>query len=93
MVVKAGHLLDVKTGQYQNNVSILIENGIVKSMGANVQAPAGARVVDLSNATVLPGLVDAHVHLTMEPANFGLRELTVSPEREALQGARMRASR
>jgi imidazolonepropionase-like amidohydrolase len=75
VVVKAGHLLDVKTGRYQDNVNIVIENGVIKSIGA-AAGPANAKVIDLSNATVLP-----------DTSNFGLRELTVSPEREALQGA------
>ena len=86
VVVKAGRLLDVKSGQYQSNVNIVIENGVIKSIGS-AAGPANAKVIDLSNATVLPGLVDAHVHLTMDTSNFGLRALTVSPEREALQGA------
>jgi imidazolonepropionase-like amidohydrolase len=86
VVVKAGHLLDVKTGHHQDNVNVVIENGVIKSIGA-AAAPANAKVIDLSNATVLPGLVDAHVHLTMDTSNFGLKELVVSHEREALQGA------
>jgi imidazolonepropionase-like amidohydrolase len=89
VVVKAGRLLDVKTGQYQSNVAIVIEKGVIKSVGAasNAQIPTGAKVVDLANATVLPGLVDAHTHLTFDTSDVGLKGLTVSPEREALIGA------
>jgi imidazolonepropionase-like amidohydrolase len=87
VVVKAGHLLDVKTGQYQSHVEIVIENGVIKSVGHLGTMPAGAKIVDLSNATVLPGLVDAHTHLTYDAGDVGLKELAISPEREALIGA------
>ncbi|ABF40827.1 Pro-Hyp dipeptidase [Candidatus Koribacter versatilis Ellin345] len=86
VVVKAGHLLDVKTGQYQNNVNIVIESGVIKSVGSGAP-PAGAKVIDLSNATVLPGLTDAHTHLTYDAGDVGLKGLTISPEKEALNGA------
>lgn len=87
VVVKAGRMLDVRTGEYHNKVNILIESGVIKNVGANVTAPAGAKIVDLSNATVLPGMTDAHTHLTFDTTDVGLRALAVSPEREALIGA------
>jgi imidazolonepropionase-like amidohydrolase len=89
VVVKAGRLLNPKTGEYQNNVAIVIDKGVVKSVGsaASAQIPPGAKVIDLSNATVLPGLVDAHTHLTFDAGEIGLKGLTISPEREALIGA------
>ncbi|HEY3928253.1 MAG TPA: amidohydrolase family protein [Candidatus Koribacter sp.] len=86
VVVKAGRLLDVKTGQYTTNVNIVIENGVIKSVGA-ATGPADAKVIDLSNMTVLPGLTDAHTHLTFNTEDVGLKALTISPEREALDGA------
>src|SRR5581483_10116500 len=85
VAVKAGRLLDVRTGQYATNVTIVIENGIIKSVGAT--APADAKVIDLSNMTVLPGLTDAHTHITFDVDDVGLKELTISPAREALNGA------
>lgn len=86
VVVKAGRLLDVKTGQYQNNVTIVIENGVIKSVGSSA-APAGAKVIDLSNATVLPGLTDAHTHLTYDTGDVGLQIVENSIARQALIGA------
>lgn len=66
-VIKAGKLIDTETGKVLTNQMILIENDLIKAVGANLAIPAGAQVIDLSNATVLPGLIDMHVHLQGEP--------------------------
>ena len=87
VVVRAGHLLDVKSGKMLMNQTIVIQGDKIASVGANAETPAGAMVIDLSNATVLPGLIDAHTHLTFT-TNFGYSRLGVSIPREALTGAR-----
>jgi imidazolonepropionase-like amidohydrolase len=87
VVIRAGHLLDVKTGRTLSNQTIVIQGDKIASVGSDAQIPAGAQVVDLSNATVLPGLIDAHTHLTMT-TNFGYSALAISIPREALHGAR-----
>src|SRR5258708_18622495 len=87
VVIRAGHLLDVKTGKTLTNQTILIQGDKIASVGSDTQVPAGAQVVDLSNATVLPGLIDAHTHITMT-TNFGYSRLAISVPREALNGAR-----
>src|SRR5262249_6094474 len=61
VAIKAGRLLDVKTGKIANNVFILIENHRIK--GITSTAPAGVRVIDLSSAFVMPGMVDCHAHI------------------------------
>ncbi|HKG13381.1 MAG TPA: amidohydrolase family protein [Pyrinomonadaceae bacterium] len=63
--IRAGRLVDPETGRESRNQIILVEGQKIKAVGANVQIPAGARVVDLSASTVLPGLFDAHTHLCM----------------------------
>ena len=63
--VKAGRLLDPETGTVLINQIILIENGKFKAIGANIAIPTGAKVIDLSSLTVMPGLVDAHNHLAL----------------------------
>src|SRR5713226_1438496 len=89
VVVHAGHLLDVKTGKLLSDQTIVIEDGKIARVGssAEIKAPADAMLVDLSNATVLPGLIDAHVHLTADP-DFITEQLGISIPREALIGAK-----
>ena len=87
VVIHAGRLLDVKTGKTLANQTIMIQGDKIASVGPDTQVPAGAQVVDLSNATVLPGLIDAHTHITFTP-NFGYSRLAISVPREALTGAR-----
>src|SRR5579859_696159 len=84
--IRAGHLLDVKTGKMLDNVLVTIEGDKIASVGPGA-APAGAKVIDLPNATLLPGLIDAHTHITYDP-NFGYQELGVSLPKEALIGAK-----
>ncbi len=87
VVIRAGRLLDVKTGKTLSNQTIVIQGDKITSVGRDAQVPAGAQVIDLPNATVLPGLVDAHTHITYT-TNFGYSRLGVSVPRQALTGAR-----
>src|ERR1700693_3792770 len=89
VAVHAGHLLDVKTGKLLADQTLVIEDGRIASSGSASEAkiPADAVRVELPNATVLPGLIDAHTHLTMEP-RFGYDSLAISVPREALIGAK-----
>jgi imidazolonepropionase-like amidohydrolase len=89
VVIRAGHLLDVKSGKMLSNQTIIIHGDKIANVGAITDQllPTDATVIDLSNATVLPGLIDAHTHLTMT-TNFGYSALGVSIPREALYGAR-----
>lgn len=65
-VIKAGTLIDPQRGLVERNQTIVVENGKVTKVGANLTSPAGAAVIDLSKYTVLPGLMDAHTHLCMD---------------------------
>lgn len=87
VVIRAGHLLDVRTGAMLANRTILIQGDKIARVDADTQVPSGAQVIDLPNATVLPGLIDAHTHITMT-TNFGYSRLAISVPREALNGAR-----
>jgi imidazolonepropionase-like amidohydrolase len=87
-VIRAGRLLDVRTGKILTNQAIVIENGKIVSVGTDTgAADASAQVIDLSGKTVLPGLIDAHTHITFDP-KFGYDRLAISLPREALIGAK-----
>src|SRR5215213_7918388 len=93
-VIRAGRLFDSESGVFLPARDIIVKGNLVESVGENLPVPAGAKVIDLRNYTVLPGLIDAHTHLlylenpkaglTME----GIKALTVegTPLR-ALRGA------
>ncbi|HWT85595.1 MAG TPA: amidohydrolase family protein, partial [Myxococcales bacterium] len=66
--VKAGRLFDGLSESYRQNVTLRIENDRIAAVG--VAPPPGASLIDLSNATVLPGLIDCHVHLEARADRF-----------------------
>jgi len=65
IAVRAGRLVDPDLGTAAPNQVILVQDGKISAVGGNVPIPAGAQVLDLTGLTVLPGLVEAHNHLTM----------------------------
>lgn len=87
VAVKAARLIDVKHDQVVSPAVVLIEDGRIAQVGTALNIPAGTQVFDLGSATLLPGLIDAHVHLTSVPENSGYQALGVSLPRETLYGA------
>jgi imidazolonepropionase-like amidohydrolase len=63
--IRAGRLIDPETAAVTTGQVILVEKGRISAVGPSVPIPAGADVIDLSQLTVLPGLVDAHNHLAL----------------------------
>jgi imidazolonepropionase-like amidohydrolase len=68
--IRAGRLVDPETGTVATNQVILVDSGRFTAIGGNVAIPQGARVIDLSDQTVLPGLVDTHNHLALTYKQF-----------------------
>ncbi|MEK7401536.1 MAG: amidohydrolase family protein [Gemmatimonadota bacterium] len=68
--IRAGRLVGPDAGTVATNQIILVDSGRFKAIGPNVAIPAGATVIDLSNQTLLPGLVDAHNHLALTYKEF-----------------------
>ncbi len=66
IVVKAARLFDGKSDALVPNGMVLVEGKAIKSVGAELTVPAGATLIDLGDATLCPGFIDAHTHLTHE---------------------------
>ncbi|MGB2638866.1 MAG: amidohydrolase family protein, partial [Candidatus Acidiferrum sp.] len=62
-VIRAGKLVDVDAGRILSNQTIVLRGGKIVAVGENLAVPPGAKVIDLSKMTVLPGLIDCHTHL------------------------------
>src|ERR1700680_1874181 len=66
-LINAGRLLDPRTGNVLSPAAVLIENNKISKVGVQVDAPADAKTIDLGGATLLPGLIDSHTHLLINP--------------------------
>jgi imidazolonepropionase-like amidohydrolase len=93
VAVRASRMLDVKSGKTMANAVVLIEGERITAAGSGIAVPPGAQVIDIGEATILPGLIDCHTHLLLRLANpeergaYGNDLLTKSQAFRALEGA------
>ena len=77
-VVRAARVLDVTTGQLLSNYQVVVEGDLIKALGPRATVP-GATVVELGDATLLPGLIDCHTHITQDPGDYYEQRFRRSP--------------
>jgi len=91
VAVRAARMLDVRAGKMLHDAVVIVDGDRIRAAGERLQPPAGARVIDLGNATILPGLIDCHTHLMAripdEPDAYTLALATKSQAFRALEGA------
>ena len=82
IVLHAARMLDIKAGRIVSPAEILVEGDRIVEVGSTVKHPDGAEVIDLGDRTLLPGLIDAHIHLFLHPGAEDLQTVQESvPER------------
>jgi len=70
VVIRAARMIDPGTGTVVANPVVVVEGDRIRSAGPSQSVPAGAQVIDLGSATILPGLIDCHTHVTSQPTNY-----------------------
>jgi imidazolonepropionase-like amidohydrolase len=78
IVLHAARLLEVDTGKLLQPGEVLVEGARIRAVGTSVDHPQGAKVIDLGDTTLLPGLIDAHVHLFLHPGAEDLQTVQES---------------
>ena len=82
IVLHAARLLEIETGKIVTPGEVLVEGDRIREVGTGVKRPAGAQVIDLGDTTLMPGLIDAHIHLFLHPGAEDLQTVQESvPQR------------
>jgi imidazolonepropionase-like amidohydrolase len=85
IVLHAARLLDIKSGRMVKPGEVLVQGERVVEVGSAVKRPAEAEVIDLGDRTLLPGLIDAHVHLFLHPGAEDLQTVQESVPQRTIQ--------
>jgi len=84
IVLHAARLLQVDTGTLLQPGEVLVEGDRIRAVGTTVDHPQGAKIIDLGDVTLLPGLIDAHVHLFLHPGAEDLQTVEESVPRRVI---------
>ncbi|WP_395339996.1 amidohydrolase family protein [Ningiella sp. W23] len=86
--LSADAMFDSESGKLIDNPALLIKDGLIVEVSSQsaLNAPEGATIISLEGKTILPGLIDMHVHLTSMATDHGYKRLRVSHERAAING-------
>ena len=91
IVLKAGWIFDAVSGDIRQDAVVVVRGGVIEAVGGDADMFQAARIIDLGDVTLLPGFIDAHSHLTLEPdANYyrkSFNELLRPPAEQALYAA------
>src|SRR5690348_10520734 len=92
IILRAARLLDVESGKILSPGEVLVQGERIAEVGSHVTHPAGAETIDLGDTTLMPGLIDVHVHLFLHPGAEDLQTVEESvPERTILATLAARA--
>jgi len=80
--IKARRMFDGRSGTLRENVVVVVDNGRIVSVGSDV--PANAKVIDLGDRTLLPGLIDCHTHIALHSGDYDAQILRETPEYRAI---------
>jgi imidazolonepropionase-like amidohydrolase len=85
VILRAARLLDIEAGRIVEPGEVLVEGERIREAGSRVARPAGAQILDLGNTTLMPGLIDAHVHLFLHPGAEDLQTVQESVPQRTIQ--------
>ncbi len=85
IVLHAARMLDIKNGRIVKPGEILVQGEKIVEVGTSVKYPSGAEVIDLGDRTLMPGLIDAHVHLFLHPGAEDLQTVEESVPQRTIQ--------
>jgi len=88
VILRCGRLIDGRADQAASAVDVQVADGRIAAVGKDLTAPPGARTIDLTNATCLPGFIDLHAHILINPGDVLADSLRKSSARKALEGLR-----
>jgi imidazolonepropionase-like amidohydrolase len=87
VVLRAARLLDIESGKMITPGEVLVQGEIIGEVGSAVKPPAGVEIIDLGDCTLLPGLIDAHVHLFLHPGAEDLQTIQESVPQRTISAA------